>query len=407
MRQYRDDFQILNKKVNNKALIYFDNAATTQKPNVVLNATKNYNEMYNANAHRGAHTLSVEATELYEDARKTVKEFINAKFAEEIVFTKNTTESLNLIAYSYGMDKINKGDEILISISNHHSNILPWQMIAKSKEAKLVYMYTNEEGQIPYEEIENKINKNTKIVSIPHVNNSLGVIHPIEKIISKAHENEAIVVLDIAQSVPHMKIDIQNINPDFAVFSGHKMLGPMGIGVMYGKRQILENMNPFLLGGDMIEYVTEQEATYAELPHKFEAGTQNVEGAIGLMEAIKYINKVGIENIEKREKELLKYALNKLEKLDFIKLYGSNDLSQRTGVISFNIKDVHSHDVSSILDSYGVAIRSGHHCAQPFMKHMNVNSTARASFYFYNTEGEIDVFIDALKNVRKWLGYES
>jgi cysteine desulfurase/selenocysteine lyase len=407
MRQYRDDFQILNKKVNDKSLIYFDNAATTQKPNVVLNAMKNYNEIYNANAHRGSHTLSVEATELYEKSRYAVKEFINAKFVEEIIFTKNTTESLNLIAYSYGMDKINKNDEILISVTNHHSNILPWQMVAKSKEAKLIYMYTNEEGQIPYEEIENKINKNTKIVSIPHVNNALGVIHPIEKIISKAHENGAIVVLDIAQSVPHMKIDIQNISPDFAVFSGHKMLGPMSIGVMYGKRQILESMNPFLFGGDMIEYVTEQDATYAQLPHKFEAGTQNVEGAVGLMEAINYINKVGIENIEKREKELLEYALNKLKKLEFVKLYGPKDKSQRTGVISFNIKDVHSHDVSSILDSYGVAIRSGHHCAQPFMKHMNVNSTARASFYFYNIEEEIDIFIEALKNVRKWLGYES
>lgn len=405
--EIRNDFPILKEKVNGKQLVYLDNAATTHKPLKVVKAIEDYYNKLNANVHRGAHYLSVVSTEAYDKARETIRKFINAEHFEEIIFTKNTTESLNLLAYSYGMNFLNKDDEILISISEHHSNLIPWQRVAKARGAKLKYIYLNSEGRINLEELKSKINHKTKIVSIAQMSNALGTIHPIKEISKIAHDNGAIVVVDGAQSVPHMKVDVRDLDADFLVFSGHKLMAPMGIGVLYGKRDILNKMPPFLYGGDMIEYVEEQESTFAELPYKFEAGTQNVEGAIGLMAAIEYIEEVGFEYINKREEDLTSYALEKLKEIPYVNIVGPLDMKNRGAVISFNIEGVHPHDVATIMDSYGVALRAGHHCAQPLMKYLNLNSTARVSFYFYNTKEEVDIFIDSLKNVRKWLGYGS
>ncbi|MCB2287664.1 cysteine desulfurase [Clostridium algidicarnis] len=407
INKIREDFPILSEEINGHKLVYLDNGATTQRPSVVINAVKNYYENSNANPHRGAHTLSIKATDIYEGTREKVRKFINAKSTSEIIFTKNSTEALNLLANSYGLNFLEKGDEILISIAEHHSNLIPWQQIAKRKSLKLKYVYVNDEGRIEKEKLEEALNENTKIVSIAHMNNSLGVINDIEYIIEKAHEVGAIAIVDGAQSVPHMGVDVQRINADFLVFSGHKMLGPMGIGLLYGKEEILEKMPPFLFGGDMIEYVSEEETSFAELPYKFEAGTQNVEGAAGLSAAIDYIEDLGFDFIKSVEEDLTMYALQELKKIPYIDIYGPLDTTNRGGIISFNVKDVHPHDVATILDSYGVAIRAGHHCAQPFMKYMNLNSTCRISFYFYNTREEVDIFIEAIKSVRKWLGYES
>ncbi|MBU3197278.1 cysteine desulfurase [Clostridium algidicarnis] len=407
INKIREDFPILSEEINGHQLVYLDNGATTQRPSVVINAVKNYYENSNANPHRGAHTLSIKATDIYEGTREKVRKFINAKSTSEIIFTKNSTEALNLLANSYGLNFLEKGDEILISIAEHHSNLIPWQQIAKRKSLKLKYVYVNDEGRIEKEKLEEALNENTKIVSIAHMNNSLGVINDIEYIIEKAHEVGAIAIVDGAQSVPHMGVDVQRINADFLVFSGHKMLGPMGIGVLYGKEEILEKMPPFLFGGDMIEYVSEEETSFAELPYKFEAGTQNVEGAAGLSAAIDYIEDLGFDFIKSVEEDLTMYALQELKKIPYIDIYGPLDTTNRGGIISFNVKDVHPHDVATILDSYGVAIRAGHHCAQPFMKYMNLNSTCRISFYFYNTREEVDIFIEAIKSVRKWLGYGS
>jgi len=403
----KKDFPIFNQEINGRPLIYLDNGATTQKPNQVINEIRRYNETSHGNPHRGAHQLSIRATEEYDNAKEKVKSFINAKSIEEIIFTRNTTESLNLIAYSYGMEFIKENDEIVIAISEHHSNIIPWQKVAKDKNAILKYMYLDEEGRIPIDEIESKITSKTKLVSIAHMSNVLGTIHPIREIIERAHELGAVVVVDGAQSTPHIKVDVQDLNADFYVFSGHKMLAPMGIGVLYGKKELLENMPPFLTGGDMIEYVYEQDATFAPLPFKFEAGTQNVEGAIGLGAAIDYLQSVGLNEIEKYEKFLVEYALNKILDIPYVNIQGPKDLSMRGGIISFTIDDVHPHDISTILDSYGVAVRAGHHCAQPLMRYLELPATARASFYLYNTKEDIDQFIEGIKNVRKWLGYGS
>ncbi|WP_234121942.1 cysteine desulfurase [Clostridium hydrogenum] len=407
MNKYIEDFPALNQEFNGHRFVYLDNAATTQKPVSVINAIDDYYRKNNANPHRGAYALSVKATELYEGAREVVRDFIGAEKSKEIVFVRNATEALNLIAFSYGLTFLNPGDEIVISIAEHHSNLVPWQQVAKAKGAELKYLYLNEEGIIPKEEIESKITSNTKIVSVTQVSNVLGTINPVKEIIEKAHSVGAIAIVDMAQSVPHMKVDVTSLDADFAVFSGHKMLAPMGIGVLYGKEALLEKMPPFLCGGDMIEYVWEQKTTFAEVPQKFEAGTQNVGGAVGLTEAIKYINKVGIETIEAIEKELTSYALEKLSEIPHITIYGTKDAAKKAGVISFNIDDVHPHDVATILDSYGIGIRTGHHCANPLMRYMQVNATCRASFYFYNTKEDIDDLANGLKNVRKWLGYGS
>ena len=388
----KKDFPLLE----NRNIAYLDSGATTQKPIQVINAIEEFYKKNNANPHRGAYTLSIEATEVYESTRQKIAKFINAKHPEEIIFSKNATESLNLIAYSYGMDNLKKDDEVVISIMEHHSNLVPWQKATKATESKLNYMYINEEFELSDEEIETKITDRTKIVGISHVSNVLGTINNVKKIIKYAHKKGAIVIVDASQSIPHMKIDVQDLDADFLVFSGHKMLAPLGIGVLYGKREILNKMTPFLMGGDMIEYVYEQETTYAPLPNKFEAGTQNVEGVIGLGAAIDYIQNIGYDKMQELENDVLAYARQELSKLDFLTLYMTPNEKNHSSVISFNIKGVHPHDVASILDSEGVCVRSGNHCAQPLMRFLGIDSTCRASFYFYNTKEDVDRLVHAL-----------
>lgn len=401
--EIKKDFSILN----NQEITYLDSGATTQKPTQVIRAVDRYYEEENANPHRGAYRLSIKATEVYDEARKKVADFINATYPEEIVFTRNATESLNLIAYSYGIENLKSNDKIVLSIMEHHSNLVPWQFVSQKTGAKLEYMYVNNDGEIPYEEIDKKIVPGVKVVGITQVSNVLGTINPVKEIIKKAHSIGAIVVVDASQSVPHMKVDVTDLDADFLVFSGHKMLSPLGIGVLYGKKELLENLKPFLYGGDMIEYVYEQETTFAPIPTKFEAGTQNVGGAVGLSSAIDYLNNIGIENVEKIEKELMSYAMEQLSKLDFITVYGPKDLSKHASVISFNVNGVHPHDVASILDSENVCIRSGNHCAQPLLRYMGLDSTCRISFYIYNTKEDVDKLINALIKTRdmfaKWI----
>ncbi len=405
--EIRKDFATLSQLVNGKPLVYLDNAATTHKPKLVLEQMRHYNEKLHANPHRSAHTLGVLATQAYEDAREKVKNFINAEAAEEIIFTKNATEAINLIAYSYGMSHIAAGDEIVLCISEHHSNIIPWQQVAQAKNATLKYLYLTSDFRLDMAEVQAKITEKTKLVSIAHMSNVLGTVYPVKEIGAYAHKMGAVFVVDAAQSVPHMGVDVQDINADFLVLSGHKMLGPMGIGVLYGKRKMLEAMPPFLTGGDMIEYVEEQSSTFAELPNKFEAGTPNVEGAVGLGAAIDYLTNIGLDQVHRHEMELTAYALDKLQELPYVKIYGPQDIHNRGGVISFSIADCHPHDVASIVDTYGVALRAGHHCAQPLMKYLQVPATSRISFYLYNTLAEIDVFMESIKSVRKWLGHGS
>ncbi|NLK26835.1 MAG: cysteine desulfurase [Clostridiales bacterium] len=406
-KKIRNDFPTLDQMVNGCRLVYLDSAATTQKPLSVMKEIEDYYRSSNANPHRGAYSLSMQATQIYENTRTIIKEFIGAGKEKEIVFTKNTTEALNLIAYSYGMNFINKGDEIVISIAEHHSNLVPWQQVAKAKGAVLKYLYLDEEGLIAKEEIENKITAKTKLVSVTQVSNVLGTINPVKEIIEKAHSVGAIAIIDAAQSIPHQRVNVSELDADFIVFSGHKMLAPMGIGVLYGKEALLEKMPPFLFGGDMIEYVTEQDTTYAELPYKFEGGTQNVGGAAGLSAAVKYLQEFGMDKVQAIEKDLVCYAIDKLSEIPHIILYGTKDVEKKAGVLSFNVEDVHPHDVATILDSYGVAIRAGHHCAEPLMRYMKVNATCRASFYLYNTKEDIDILAEALADTRRWLGYGS
>ena len=390
--QIKKDFPLLE----NENITYLDSGATTQKPMQVIKAVEEFYQKYNANPHRGAYSLSVEATEQYENTRTKIAKFINAKHREEIIFSKNATESLNLIAYSYGLDNLKKDDEVVISIMEHHSNLVPWQKMTKQTGSKLNYMYINENYEITDEEIENKITEKTKIVGITHVSNVLGTINNVKKIIKYAHKKGAIVIVDASQSIPHMKIDVQDLDADFLVFSGHKMLAPLGIGVLYGKREILNKMTPFLMGGDMIEYVYEQETTFAPLPNKFEAGTQNVEGVIGLGAAIDYIENLGYDKIQEIEHEVISYARQELSKLDYLTLYTTPNEENHSSVISFNINGIHPHDVASILDSEGVCVRSGNHCAQPLMRFLGIDSTCRASFYIYNTKEDVDKLVKAL-----------
>ena len=392
MNTIKKDFPLLE----NENITYLDSGATTQKPIQVIKAVEEFYQKYNANPHRGAYSLSVEATEQYENTRTKIAKFINARHREEIIFSKNATESLNLIAYSYGMDNLKKDDEVVISIMEHHSNLVPWQKVTKKTGSKLNYMYINDEFELTDEEIENKITDKTKIVGITHVSNVLGTINNVKKIIKYAHKKGAIVIVDASQSIPHMKIDVQDLDADFLAFSGHKMLAPLGIGVLYGKKEILNKMSPFLMGGDMIEYVYEQDTTFAPLPNKFEAGTQNVEGVIGLGAAIDYIENLGYEKIQEIEKEVLSYAREELSKLDFLDLYITPNENNHSSVISFNIKVVHPHDVASILDTEGVCVRSGNHCAQPLMRFLGIDSTCRASFYIYNTKEDVDKLVSAL-----------
>ena len=406
VNEYLRDFPILQTKMNGRPIVYLDNGATTQKPETVIRAVADYCTYCNANPHRGAYELSVKATDIYERARVRTQQFIGAARPEEVVFTKNATEALNLVAYSYGLANVREGDEIVITISEHHSNIVPWQFVAKSRGAVLKYIYLGEDGNLSEADIAQQITERTKIVAVTQVSNVLGLVNDVRAVADHAHAVGAVVVVDGSQSVPHIKVDVQAMDADFFAFSGHKMLSPMGIGVLYGKYDILDAMPPFLFGGDMIDYVGEQETTFAELPAKFEAGTQNVSGASGLIAAIDYLDKIGFDRIEAIERDLLSYALPQLRELPFVELYGCDSTrGNKTGIITFNVKDVHPHDVSTILDSYGVAIRAGHHCAQPLMRFLGQNATCRASFYLYNTHEDIDQFIAALKKVRGVLGY--
>ena len=406
VNEYLRDFPILQTKMNGRPIVYLDNGATTQKPETVIRAVADYCTYCNANPHRGAYELSVKATDIYERARVRTQQFIGAARPEEVVFTKNATEALNLVAYSYGLANVREGDEIVITISEHHSNIVPWQFVAKSRGAVLKYIYLGEDGNLSEADIVQQITERTKIVAVTQVSNVLGLVNDVRAVADRAHAVGAVVVVDGSQSVPHIKVNVQAMDADFFAFSGHKMLSPMGIGVLYGKYNILDAMPPFLFGGDMIDYVGEQETTFAELPAKFEAGTQNVSGASGLIAAIDYLDKIGFDRIEAIERDLLSYALPQLRELPFVELYGCDSTrGNKTGIITFNVKDVHPHDVSTILDSYGVAIRAGHHCAQPLMRYLGQNATCRASFYLYNTHEDIDQFIAALKKVRGVLGY--
>ena len=353
--------------------------------------------MNNAIPHRGAYGLSIEATSVYESTREKIAKFINARFPEEIIFSKNASESLNLLAYSYGLDNLVNGDDVVISIMEHHSNLVPWQYVTKKNGSNLKYMYINSDFELSQEEIETKITDNTKIVGITHVSNALGTVNNVKEIVKYAHKKGAIVIVDASQSIPHMRIDVQDLDADFLVFSGHKMFGPLGIGILYGKRELLNKMNPFLMGGDMIEYVYEQDTTFAPLPNKFEAGTQNVGGVVGLGAAIDYIESVGYDKIQEHERELIGYAREKLSGLDYLDLYMSPNEQNHSAVISFNIRGVHPHDVASILDGYGVCVRSGNHCAQPLMRFLGIDSTCRASFSLYNTKEDVDNLVEAIE----------
>lgn len=399
------DFPILNQTHNGHRLVYLDSGATTQIPQAVMDALETHLKKHNGNPHRGAHILAVEASEAYESTRDTVQRFINAKQREEIVFTRNTTESLNLIAFSYGMNHVKKGDKIVITIAEHHANLVTWQRVAERTGATLEYMYLDEVGHLLPGEMD-KIDATTKIVAFAHVSNVLGMEFPVDELIRRAHEVGAVVVLDGAQSTPHKKIDVQALDCDFFVFSGHKMCASQGIGVMYGKRHLLEDMPPFLLGGDMIEYVQEQSTTYNEVPYKFEAGTPNAHGAVMLKAAIEYLESYGMDEIQAYEHELVEYLLPKMTAIPHIHLLGSADPAEKHGVVAFTVDDVHPHDVATIMDSYGVCVRSGHHCAQPLGAYYKVPASSRLSMYIYTRKEDLDAFLEALKKVRPTMGFK-
>ncbi len=400
VEKIRKDFPILDQIVNDEPLVYLDNAATTQKPKAVLEAVNRYYQEDNANVHRGVHTLAERATASYEAARETVRRFINASSTKEVLFTRGTTTGLNWIG-RFAEEILEEGDEVLISIMEHHSNILPWQEACRKAGAKLVYVYLKD-GGLDLEDFRKKLTDRTKFVSIAHASNVLGVINPVQEIAQLAHEKGAIVVVDGAQSVPHMKIDVQKLDADFFVFSGHKMAGPTGIGVLYGKEQYLNQMSPVEFGGEMIDFVYEQSATWKELPWKFEAGTPNMAGAIGLAAAIDYLEAIGMDAIERHEQDLIAYVFPKLEAIEGLKIYGPQDLAKRSGVISFNLGDLHPHDLATALDYEGVAVRAGHHCAQPLIQYLEVPATARASFYLYNTKEDCDKLVEALIKTKEF-----
>lgn len=400
VEKIRKDFPILDQIVNDEPLVYLDNAATTQKPKAVLEAMNRYYQEDNANVHRGVHTLAERATASYEAARETVRRFINASSTKEVLFTRGTTTGLNWIG-RFAEEILEEGDEVLISIMEHHSNILPWQEACRKAGAKLVYVYLKD-GGLDLEDFRKKLTDRTKFVSIAHASNVLGVINPVQEIAQLAHEKGAIVVVDGAQSVPHMKIDVQKLDADFFVFSGHKMAGPTGIGVLYGKEQYLNQMSPVEFGGEMIDFVYEQSATWKELPWKFEAGTPNMAGAIGLAAAIDYLEAIGMDAIERHEQDLIAYVFPKLQAIEGLKIYGSQDLAKRSGVISFNLGDLHPHDLATALDYEGVAVRAGHHCAQPLIHYLEVPATARASFYLYNTKEDCDKLVEALIKTKEF-----
>lgn len=400
----RKDFPILNQNVHGNPLIYLDTSATSQSPVQVIDAMSEYYNEYNSNVHRGVHTLGTKATDGYEQARMKVRGFINAQRYEEIVFTRGTTAAINLVAHSFGEANISEGDEIVVTEMEHHANIVPWQELAKRKNAKLVFIPLEEDGTIKLENVEAVMTDKTKIVAVTHVSNVLGTINDIKSIAEIAHKHDAYISVDGAQSVPHMSVDVQDLDVDFYAFSGHKMLGPTGIGVLYGKAELLDNMEPIEYGGDMIDFVDLRESTWTDLPVKFEAGTPMIAEAIGLSAAIDYINDVGADEILRYEQELVKYAYDKMSEIEGIEIYGPK--GERAGLITFNLDGVHPHDLATALDSDGIAVRAGHHCAQPLMKFLGVSSTARASFYLYNTKDEIDFFIDSLKRTKEFFTHE-
>ncbi|WP_264740745.1 cysteine desulfurase [Cytobacillus firmus] len=401
-REIRQMFPILDQEVNGKPLVYLDSSATSQKPVPVIEALDKYYREYNSNVHRGVHTLGTRATDGYEGAREKVRKFINAKSTEEVIFTRGTTTALNTVAASYGRNNLKEGDEIVISYMEHHSNIIPWQQVAKQTGATLKYLPLQEDGTISLDDVRETVTSNTKIVSIMQVSNVLGVINPIKDIAKIAHENGAIMVVDGAQSAPHLKVDVQDLDCDFLAFSGHKMCGPTGIGVLYGKKKHLEKMEPIEFGGEMIDFVGLYESTWKELPWKFEGGTPIIAGAIGLGAAIDFLEQIGLNEIEAYEHKLAAYALEKMTAIDGMTIYGPKEASKRAGVITFNINDVHPHDVATVLDAEGIAVRAGHHCAQPLMKWLKVSATARASFYLYNTEEDIDKLVSGLVKTKEY-----
>lgn len=396
----RKDFPILNQIVNDEPLVYLDNAATTQKPRQVLEAIAVYYEKDNANVHRGVHTLAERATAAYEAARERVCSFIHAASTKEVLFTRGTTTGLNWVA-RYAESVLRSGDEVLISVMEHHSNIIPWQEACKKTGARLIYAYLKD-GMLDLTDFRSKLTEKTRFVALAHVPNVLGVVNPVKEIAELVHQANALLVVDGAQSVPHMKIDVQDLDVDFFAFSGHKMLGPTGIGVLYGKEELLERMSAVEFGGEMIDFVYEQEATWKDLPWKFEAGTPNIAGAIGLAAAIDYLDKIGMETVHQYEQELLSYVFPKLQAVEGLTIYGSEDLAQRSGVISFNLAGLHPHDVATALDYEGVAVRAGHHCAQPLLSYLGVAATVRASFYLYNTKADCDKLVEALQKTKEF-----
>ncbi|WP_442595990.1 cysteine desulfurase [Neobacillus sp. D3-1R] len=402
IQDIRNQFPILNQEVNGRPLVYLDSAATSQKPIQVIEAVDNYYRQYNSNVHRGVHTLGTRATDGYEGAREKVRKFINARSTEEIIFTRGTTTSLNTVAASYGAATLNEGDEIVISHMEHHSNIIPWQQVAKRTGAQLKYLPLQEDGSISLEDVRATVNNNTKIVSVMQVSNVLGVVNPIKEIAKIAHEHGAIMVVDGAQSTPHMKVDVQDLDCDFFAFSGHKMCGPTGIGVLYGKKKLLENMEPVEFGGEMIDFVELYDSTWKELPWKFEGGTPIIAGAIGLGAAIDFLEQIGLDQIAEHEHKLSAYAMEKMSTVDGITIFGPKDPSKRAGLVTFNLDDVHPHDVATVLDAEGIAVRAGHHCAQPLMRWLKQSATARASFYLYNTEEDIDKLVEGLVKTKEY-----
>jgi cysteine desulfurase/selenocysteine lyase len=401
----REDFPILKRKVNDNQLIYFDNAATSQKPRQVIETIKDFYENHNANVHRAVHTLSQEATELYETAHEEVARFINAKGMEETIFLRGTTEAINLVAYAWGLHSLKRGDEIVATLMEHHSNIVPWEMIAALRKASVKYSEINDDGTLNYKSMENLMSKKTKMVCLSPVSNVTGVINDVKRVVKLAHENGALALIDGAQSVPHMPVDVKELDADFLAFSGHKMLGPTGIGVLYGKKDILESMEPFQGGGEMIREVSFNPKTrrcsisWNTLPWKFEAGTPNVAGGVGLLEAVRYLKKIGMENVKAHEEMLTEYALPRMKNCEKVKIFGTQDTSIKCGIIPFGIDGLSSHDVALFLDNYGIMVRSGFHCAQPLHEVFKLSSTARASFYIYNTREEIDRFVEVLKGI--------
>lgn len=395
-------FPILKQRINNFPLVYFDNAATTQKPQIVIDTISNYYSEFNSNIHRGVHRLSQKATDAYEQARITVKDFINASSSKEIIFTKGTTDSINLLAFSFGETFIQEGDEIIVSELEHHSNIVPWQMLCQRKKAHLKVIPVNEKGELIIDEFKKLLNKHTRLVAINHVSNALGTLNPVQEIIEAAHQNNTMVMVDGAQAVAHIAVDVNSLDCDFYVFSSHKMYGPMGIGILYGKKDLLEQLQPYQGGGEMIESVSFEKTTYNELPFKFEAGTPNVADVIGFQAAILWMQKIGIENLAKLEEEILKYATSELQKIDRVRIIGTAD--HKAAVISFLIDGIHPYDVGTILDQFGIAVRTGNHCAEPIMKKMGVRGTIRASFAAYNTKEEVNRMIAAIHKTIEMFG---